>query len=241
MAIAQEFGSNRFYFYDPSKIDIEYSRNAGETWLDYGATDKEKFDLTSMKGISRFYIGKWVSGETFDPSWRLRITFNNPIGNNEIYGSLNMFIINASTSGATGTHITLKGYNGNNQVINTYIDSNWSGWSGYNSYYPNAIIFGGGSSQLSQCFKLEFEFWVDNHTGTSAPTILNIFAYGPNLWAYKNSLVNWGHLYKIDINKNACFPSSLYVNNVISTTNKLLSSSEVDSKIEESWTWGEYD
>lgn len=242
MAIAQEFGSNRFYFYDPSKIDVEYSRDGGKTWLDYGAPDEQKFNLTSTKGLSdEFYIGKWVSGETFNSSWRLRITFNNPIGNNEIYGSLSMFIINASTNGATGTHITLKGYNGNDQLISTYIESNWSGWSGYNSYYPNTIMFGGSSSQLYHCFKLEFEFWVDNYTGTSAPLIYNIFAYGSNLWNYKNSLINWGHLYKIDINKNACFPSSLYVNNSTATANKLLSSSEVDSKIEDSWTWGEYD
>lgn len=241
VAIASEWSSNRFVLYDTNKINIEYSRDGGKTWLDYGASDEEKFNLVSRKDIVSFYLGKWESGETFNPSWQLKVTINNPSEAIEIYGTINMFLINASTSGTvSGQKVIINGYDGNGKLIKTYIDSQWLGWSGWNSYYPDEIRFGGSSSQVKQCFKLEFIFSVGSYTGETAPRIFNIFAYGTNLWTWKNYLTLWGHLYIIDKDKNACFPSSLYVNNALTPANKLLSSSEVDSKIEESWTWGEY-
>lgn len=160
----------------------------------------------------------------------------------EMYGELNMFLINVSNNGtASGQNVILNGYNGNGELIKTYIDAWWTGWTGWNSYYPETIRFGGSPSQLHQCFKLEFIFSVGSYTGESAPYIINIFAYGTNLWRASNSLTEWGHLYWIDKDKNACFPANIYLNDTTSPQNKLLSSSEIDTKISDSWAWGEYD
>lgn len=242
MAIASEWGSNRFVLYDTNQINIEYSRDGGKTWLDYGASDKEKFNLVSRKDSTTFFLGKWKSGETFNTSWQLKVTINNPLNAVEIYGTINMFLINVSTSGTVfDKKVIINGYDGNGELIKTYIDAEWTGWTGWNSYYPEEIRFGGAPSQASHCFKLEFIFSVGDYTGETAPRILNIFAYGSNLWSWKNNLTHWGHLYTIDKDKNAYFPSNLYVNNSSAINNRLITISEVDSRIKNSWTWGEYD
>jgi len=46
-AIVGRFSANRFDLLDGDKITIEYSRNGGSTWIDYGASKEAKTNLVS--------------------------------------------------------------------------------------------------------------------------------------------------------------------------------------------------
>lgn len=64
-AASTDTSINRLAFIDPSYITIEYSRDGGSTWIDYGATDEQKIRLTSYSGQAdsalidnALYLGK---------------------------------------------------------------------------------------------------------------------------------------------------------------------------------------
>ena len=78
-----------------------------------------------------------------------------------------------------------------------------------------------------------------NYVGRSA-CIYSIFAYSDNIWTYPSNLARTGHMYNW-YGLETVFPSAVYAYNKYNDDNKLMTASDVDSKIEDSWTWGEYD
>ena len=93
-----ELGANRLAFMPANAVTIEYSRDGGSTWTDYGPTDSQKIDLFNGRGSS-FTIGKATSGEgnIATNKYQLRVNIYTSAGH--VYTVLNKFVIYLSTSG----------------------------------------------------------------------------------------------------------------------------------------------
>ena len=93
-----ELGANRLAFMPANAVTIEYSRDGGSTWTDYGPTDSQKINLFNGLGSS-FTIGKATSGagNIATNKYQLRINIYTSAG--KVYTVLNKFVIYLSTSG----------------------------------------------------------------------------------------------------------------------------------------------
>ena len=102
-----ELGANRLAFMPANAVTIEYSRDGGATWTDYGPTDPQKADLFNGRGAS-FTIGKATSGagNIATNKYQLRINIYTSAG--KVYTVLNKFVIYLSTSGTNGNWCTIR-------------------------------------------------------------------------------------------------------------------------------------
>ena len=106
-AMVPELGANRLAFMPANAVTIEYSRDGGSTWTDYGPTDSKKVDLFNGRGSS-FTIGKATSGEgnIATNQYQLRVNIYTSAG--KVYTVLNKFVIYLSTSGTNNNWCTIR-------------------------------------------------------------------------------------------------------------------------------------
>ena len=102
-----ELGANRLAFMSASAVTIEYSRDGGSTWTDYGPTDSQKINLFNGLGSS-FTIGKATSGagNIATNKYQLRVNIYTSAGH--VYTVLNKFVIYLSTSGTNNNWCTIR-------------------------------------------------------------------------------------------------------------------------------------
>lgn len=93
--LVPELGANRFAFIPASAWKVEYSRDSGATWTDYGANDAQKLQLTSSG--TGFVIGKADSSHKATSAYMLRITLTTT---GAVYTVLNKFFLYVSTNGS---------------------------------------------------------------------------------------------------------------------------------------------
>ena len=103
-AMIPDLGANRLAFMPPAGISVEYSRDSGTTWQDYGAKDSQKLALTST-GTS-FIIGKADSSNKATEKYMLRISLHTSDG--KVYTQLNKFALYVSTNGSNGSYCTIR-------------------------------------------------------------------------------------------------------------------------------------
>ncbi len=200
--------ANRLAFAKPEGITVEYSRNGGSSWTDYGANDVQKIKLVSGLGQS-FYIGSATSGVT--TVYRLRVTLNaTQMG---VYTYTHKLLLNISTNGASGCKVMLersmKGSETSFATVGTYDISGWSGW---NSILYNAA-FGGDSNQTTNVAAIRLTFSITGlHTNkdyNNALTLTDIVVIGSTYWATPSKMARTGHLYDYDAYQNASFPGNI--------------------------------
>ena len=198
--------ANRLQFAKPAGITIEYSRDGGSTWVDYGSSDASKVKLVSGIGSSHS-IGGHSSGVTIND--KLRITLDaTAMG---VYTSCKKVLINLSTNGANGSNVIIeKSLKGSPTTFTSVGTSGVSGWSGWNSLYVTGS-FGGGSNQSSNIAKLRFTFGI---TGLSTSynsnlTVSDIVMIGDTYWSFPSTMAKTGHLYSYDASQNATFPAGV--------------------------------
>lgn len=106
-AMVPELGANRFAFMPANAVAIEYSRDGGATWTDYGAADYQKIGLFNGIG-SGFTIGKASSGagNIATNKYQLRVNIYTSVGS--VYTVLNKFVIYLSTSGTNNNWCTIR-------------------------------------------------------------------------------------------------------------------------------------
>ena len=102
-----ELGANRLAFMPANAVTIEYSRDGGSTWTDYGPTDPQKSDLFNGCGSS-FTIGKATSGAGNIATNKYQLRVNIYTGTGRVYTALNKFVIFLSTSGTNGNWCTIR-------------------------------------------------------------------------------------------------------------------------------------
>ena len=221
-AMIGRLGADRLALSKAAGIAIEYTRDGGETWLDYGASDIAKRDLFA-KGRG-FVIGKYAGSSELGQvttDWKLRVTLTTHLSGT--YTALNKFAFYISTMGASGCYVTITArtkanLDAGNETWVTFADKvPINGWSGWNIVNTNSITTYGNSA--SQYANVRFEFGITtvdpNAQYSNALSINCIKGFGGQGWASPSNMAEDGHLYSYDGDANAYFPGNVYP----STTN----------------------
>ena len=207
-AIVPFLGANRFAFGKAGGITVEYSTDAGATWLDYGLSDVEKVALLTQPN-KQIHIGK-APDNPLTPMSMLRISIHpKKLG---LYTVLNKFIMLVSTNGCYKCYCTIDAsLKSNPTTFRIFADkvriSGWSGWnvinieelityqSGANSQYDN-IRFTFGCSEVT----------ADAYAGLGVYCILGFGGVG---WDTPSNMAANGHLYSFNASQDAFFPAAV--------------------------------
>lgn len=215
-AMVPELGANRLAFMPADAVTIEYSRDGGSTWTDYGPTDSQKIDLFNGRGSS-FTIGKATSGEgnIATNKYQLRVNIYTSAGH--VYTVLNKFVIYLSTSGTNNNWCTIRArkqsdYTAGNDTWTTFADKiSVSGWSGYNVINTSGITTYGNTASR-QYGHIQFIFGCDTGSTNNSYAGLNInkiFGFGGVGWTTPSTMAKTGHMYTYDSSQNVTFPAAI--------------------------------
>ena len=210
-AMIGDLGANRLAFMKPAGISVEYSRDSGTTWQDYGAKNDQKLRLTSTG--TNFIIGKADSSNKATERYMLRISLHTSEG--QVYTQLNKFALYISTNGSNGSYCTIRARTQNNYLNNV---DKWvvfankqsiSGWSGWNIINTSTITTF-GNSPASQYGEIQFIFGcTSGSTSHVGLQILRLMGFGGVGWTTPSNMAKYGTIYSYDYNQNVIFPASL--------------------------------
>lgn len=202
-------GYNKTDCAKPEGITVEYSNDAGATWIDYGVSDEVKSGLLSMCGNGSVFIGggPTLAQKTLDD--QLRITVNaQKCGT---YTALKKILLEISSNGALNVKVRIEKAKGTAPTdfseVGTYDITGWSGW---NSIDIGQVYFGGGTEQ--NVWVLRFTFSIGGLNAgkyTSALQVLHILFLGSTNWNTPSAMARTGHLYTYDVKQNATFPAGV--------------------------------
>jgi hypothetical protein len=213
-AMVGNLGANRTAFVSPNAVTVEYSRDGGTTWTDYGASDSSKTGFFTDFKTSGFYIGKSTTSNPADANCQLRVTLST--AGNQVYTVLNKFIIYVTTSGSAGTWCSIDARLQSNITSNTDTWKNFAnkvsvlGWSGYNVINTSGITTY-GNTPSSQYGQVRFTFGCTGVSTSNYPGlgIFGVNCYGGVGWATPSTMASNGRLYSFDMSKNATFPAKI--------------------------------
>ena len=220
-ALIPSLGANRLAFMPPNGITVEYSRDGGETWVDYPTNDEAKTALFCDVGTS-YYIGGDNSTGIDKSKYMVRFTIDTVTA--RVYTDLRKFALYISTEGSSGCYCTVTAlkasdYIAGNDTWETFVDkASIGGWSGWNILDPGPLAtYSGSASQSSWQYKLvRFTFGVASHPSTSQNTglrIISILGFGGVGWNTPSTMASKGRMYTWDYQQNVFFPQSVYANN----------------------------
>ena len=210
MAVSANHNANRLAFAKPAGITIEYSRDGGSSWTDYGANNASKINLVSGIG-SGFSIGAKSSGITVND--KLRVTIN--ATNCGVYTAAKRIYMNISSNGAGGCSVKLEySKKGSESTFNTLGTYSIAGWSGWNSI-PIEAAFGGSENQTSNWAVIRLTFGITSVSSSYASnlSLFDLQLHGSTYWSHPSNMAKTGHLYSWDNAQNATFPADIYATN----------------------------
>lgn len=216
-AMIPTLSANRFAFLNPAGISIEYTRDNGETWIDYGASDTSKIALFTDIGATH-YIGKaddTNKATEHETDYQLRITVTSDLA--KIYTVLNKFAIYVSTNGSYQTTCTISGRTktneeaGNDTWVTFAEDIPISGWSGWNIInIATKTTYGNSSSKSSQYVNIRFLFKANGGNASyRGMQVVKILAFGGVGWTTPSNLAGKGTIYTYDALQNVTFPTGV--------------------------------
>ncbi len=194
-AMIPTLGANRLEACKAAGITVEYSRDGGSTWTDYGLSDIEKRRLLGSYSSS-IKVGKATNSDQYKANYQVRVTLDT--SKCGVYTNLNKFAIYISTGGMPGTYCTIEAapkasptaweVKVNKQAI--------SGWSGWNIINTPTITTTNGSSYYGW---IRFTFG-GTGVNTTHPeqglSIFNILGFGGVGWATPSTCAKYGVPYK---------------------------------------------
>ena len=206
-AMIPDLGANRMAFGKAAGITVEYSRDSGATWTDYGASDVSK---TGLFGIgSDFIIGKADNTNKATADYMLRITVDTD--KFEIYTVLNKFAIYVNTNGSNGNYCTIDASLKSTPTtwVNFANKANISGWSGWNIINTSSITTY-GNSYGTQYGLLRFTFGCTSGSTTyNGLVVYRIMGFGGVGWNTPSNMARYGTIYSYDNYQNVTFPASV--------------------------------
>lgn len=211
-AMVPQLGANRLAYYPADSIDVEYSRDGGVTWTNYGATDEQKTQLFLNGSSTDLYIGGRSKAGVDKSKHQLRITIKNTFG--KLYTELNKFVLYISSAGSNGCWCTVDGKKQIN--VESGIDA-WevfvekagiSGWSGYNVInIPAITTYGDVDSKRTQYSAIRFTFGcTDHNTDYEGLFVQNILGFGGAGWTTPSTLASQGVPYRLKTDQSVIFP-----------------------------------
>lgn len=209
--IVDTLGANRFMFAHADGITIEYSRDGGSTWTDYGYTGADKISIFGS-GKNWFSIGKADStnkATANGTNYQLRVTLDT--GKAGIYTELRKFAIYLSTYGSNASTVTIQKALENTPTSFVDVATNIGvyGWSGWNIINVPAFTTYGNAA-TTQYGRIRFIFKANggniNYNGLQ---ICQIKGFGGVGWTAPSNMAKTGHLYSFDDDQVAYFPSNV--------------------------------
>ena len=205
---------NRTFGLNPSDITIEYSKDGGATWLDYGASDDKKSSLFNEIRGGDVGLGKATNTElnvAQGTKSRLRITIK-ATNSSRYCGIDKTYIWFLSNGNTTRCSCSTASFAEKNTWVPVWTDKPLSGWSGPNFFNHRMIMFQGPSGTSdTNCYAIRYEFWMTQiSTQYPAAQVLKINTYGPTAWETGNApFVGNDHLYTWDNKFNMILPAGL--------------------------------
>ena len=215
-AMVPDLGANRLAFGKAAGITVEYSRDAGTTWTDYGASDSAKVGLFGTG--SDFYIGKANSDNKATADYMLRVTIDTDAFN--VYTALNKFALYVSTNGSTGCYCTIDAsLESTPSTFVTFANkitiSGWSGWNIIN--ISNLTTYGNYPSNQYGLIRFTFGCTAGSTTYNGLG-IRRIMGFGGAGWTTPSNMAKTGRLYSYDNSQNATFPGTVKASGFIGNT-----------------------
>ncbi len=208
-AMIPELGANRLAFGNASGITIEYSRDSGNTWEDYGLSDNQK------KGVFGTgygcIIGKADDSNKATKDYMLRVTINTiKFG---VYSILNKFAIYISTNGCNGCYCTIDAATNASPTnfVNFGDKISISGWSGWNIINTSGITTYGNTSSQYQFIRFTFGC-ASCSTSYVGLNIMRIMGFGGVGWSTPSNMAKYGTIYSYDNSQNVTFPAQVTAN-----------------------------
>lgn len=217
-AMAAQLSANHFMFGKVEGFTIEYSEDAGATWHEYPASDT-KNSLFST-GNHYFYAGAKKSRQ---PSVNdmLRVTIDSDAFG--VYTTLNKFIIEISTGGASGCYCTIDASLENSpNTFKVFTDrAPLAGWNGYNVINTSPIETY-SNQPTRQYGTVRFTFGcttVSTNPNNKGLALIQIMGFGGAGWRSPSNMAKHGHLYDFNAWQQAIFPDSVTATNFIGKVN----------------------
>ena len=247
-AIMSELSANVMAFPNPAGISIEYSRDGGVTWLDYGATDEQKVNVFTSS--TELYCGKSApDGLLATVGYQLRITIT-PITCG-LYTILNKIIMNISTEGANDCWGTFKGLkakevaagNEDDTYYDTFVNKAYiNGWTGFNVFNFSNIQTSFSTTRPTEAntyyrLRLIFGYNISNTSLYSGLKILQLRFFGGGRFSLPSNLAKYNHLYSYDWQQNALFPAKVESKEVINFDINNIEPTQTGSAVTKTSTW----
>lgn len=206
-AMVSSLGANRFAFGKAKGITVEYSEDAGATWVEYPLSDAEKEALFSLGNIHVFAGGSKSRPPSVNDM--LRVTIDpDEFGT---YTRLNKFIILVSTGGSKGCYCTIEASKEPSPTeFEVFADRvTVMGWSGYNTI--NTPTIETYSNQPTRQYGLiRFTFGCTTvDTQYRGLALIQIMGFGGTGWETPSFMAKHGHLYDYNVRQEATFPASV--------------------------------
>lgn len=221
---------NRLAFSNPVGIEVEYSNDAGVTWIDYELTDFQKISIVSDIGFI-IYLGKRTNYSEVTTADRLRITFN--LGKMGVYCNANFMTIYGqfpyNTNRITITRapkVASNEYADSDYVATPITDISVSGGPGINSLSLSGNNFDGRNSNYTLfgsanvgAIRIELYDYAPNGLTYTPPNIRKIGVYSSSWWMAPSNMAKTGHIYSFDVLQNAIFPAKVTATEFVGNVN----------------------
>jgi hypothetical protein len=216
-AMISNLGANRFAFGKVEGITVEYSEDAGETWVEYPLTDTAKVRLFSIGG-NYLYAGGEKS-RTPSVNDMIRVTIDSDAFGT--YTALNKFAIEISTGDNRGCYCTIDAsLESSPTAFKVFADKvPIEGWSGYNIINTQSFeTYGNQPSRQYGTIRFTFGCTTVNTTYKGL-AIVKIMGFGGVGWNTPSNMAQNGHLYQYNELQEAKFPASITAPNFIGKVN----------------------
>lgn len=217
-SMVPNLGANRFAFGKAEGITVEYSTDAGVTWLDYGLSDSKKIEMLTSVGAVKARIGKYPDNPlTADCMLRVSIA-PQKLG---LYTVLNKFILYITTNGCRGCYCTIDAsLKSTPTTFKVFADkARISGWSGWNVINTEALTVYQNDAE-HQYDNIRFTFGcTEVNTNYEGLGVSSIFGFGGAGWMTPSNMAANGHLYRYNSFQDAIFPAPVTAPNFIGKVN----------------------
>ena len=216
-AMIPSLGANRLAFGKAEGITVEYSEDAGETWIEYTLNAASKVGLFSV-GSNWLYAG----GEKSRPpsaNDMIRVTIDSDAFG--VYTLLNKFALYISTGGCRGCYCTIDAaLESSPTAFEVFADKvPISGWSGNNIINTQGFeTYGNQPSRQYGTIRFTFGCTMVD-TKYKGLAIDKIMGFGGVGWNTPSNMAQNGHLYRYNVWQDAIFPATVTASNFIGKVN----------------------
>lgn len=200
----------KFFGMPAAAITVEYSRDGGSTWTDYGLTDAQKMNIFDHSINANLYLGKASTKADNNINNMLRITIDATKSDGRYLSTDSMFTWMTSNGNTTYVTLEVASYNAPTTFRTIVNNAPINGWSGPNISHYGMITFGGSTagstSPNNQFYRLTYKQTAINSNYPSA-FISDIRFFGSTVWdggkAIVNGMLKYGAPYSVRVDPDS--------------------------------------